>query len=322
MKRFLLVIGLFITSYSWAQENLVPNPSFEDYIQCPVSEGQIYYLKNWFSAVFSPDFFHSCGDFDWGIPNNVFGSAAPYSGNSYVGLQLWDKDFLYREIIGIKLSDSLKENVEYYFECYVQNADSLGYSVKNFGALFRSDTLPTLSQLLQQDYLIQQNPQVKYSDTEYIQDKENWTKISGNFIANGGEKYLFIGNFDTDEETDTLFVGGGVLYPEFLTRSYIYIDDVSLIEDTTTSINEVNQQILYSNVFYANNGLQIEYETKLQEKVQFELLDITGRLVFKTILPGGKNKTALTLPGTEQGIYFYNLSQNNSYRSGKLVIIP
>ena len=57
-------------------------------------------------------------------------------------------------------------------------------------------------------------------------------KISGTFIANGGENYITIGSFKNDAETDTLFIGG------VLNFSYYVIDDVLVIEDTTNAISE------------------------------------------------------------------------------------
>ena len=195
MKRLLLVIGLFITSYSWSQENLVPNGSFEDLNYCPNQPGNIYSIKNWFLVVPSPDIFNECAngigplEYNPGVPNNFLGYAQPVSGVGYCGLALWSKDYIFREYIGIRLSKELKPNTHYFFECYTQVCDSVSYAVKNFGAYFRVDTLLSLNNVQQKDYLLSQEPQIKYVDTAFIEDRDNWIKIKGEFEAGGKNIY-------------------------------------------------------------------------------------------------------------------------------------
>ena len=60
-------------------QNLVPNPSFEDMVQCPPGWTQIEFATGWINPNgYSPDYFNSCVP-DTGccnifsVPNNSYG---------------------------------------------------------------------------------------------------------------------------------------------------------------------------------------------------------------------------------------------------------
>jgi hypothetical protein len=55
-------------------------------------------------------------------------------------------------------------------------------------------------------------------------DTMNWVRVSGIFIASGGERFIMLGNFYDDDQTDTLAT------PAFCVMAYYYIDDVSVYE--------------------------------------------------------------------------------------------
>ena len=56
-----------------------------------------------------------------------------------------------------------------------------------------------------------------------------WTKISEIYTAQGGEKYIIIGNFKTDSLTDTMHVKNNAP-----TLSYYFIDDISVAKSDFT----------------------------------------------------------------------------------------
>ena len=83
-------------------------------------------------------------------------------------------------------------------------------------------------------------PQVQWDSTKYFTDTLNWVKISGTFIAQGGEQYLTIGNFKDGthlikKSLQSNFIQGfGHLSSRF--ASHILIDDVSLYELPTPQL--------------------------------------------------------------------------------------
>ncbi len=71
-------------------QNLVPNPSFEDTIYCPYV-GEMNAVKEWYSYSASPDFYHTCAEFDFGVPNNAFGYQQPVlNGTAYCGIYTYN----------------------------------------------------------------------------------------------------------------------------------------------------------------------------------------------------------------------------------------
>ena len=59
-----------------------------------------------------------------------------------------------------------------------------------------------------------------------MSDTLNWKLIQGIYVANGGESFITIGNFNNDLTTDTITSNSTSLYD----GAYYYIDDVSVIE--------------------------------------------------------------------------------------------
>lgn len=92
MKKRIYILSTIILGVavfdSYAQ-NLVPNYSFEDTLQCPIGNGisPITYSPPWFSPTNSTaNYFNSCNNFSWGVPNNVGGIQYARTGKSYAGI--------------------------------------------------------------------------------------------------------------------------------------------------------------------------------------------------------------------------------------------
>lgn len=201
-----------------AQGNLVPNPSFELYSNCPTNFGQIYYAIDWKSpTVGSPEYFNSCST-SFGVPDNYCGSQNTNSGNAYVGGVIYGGGFT--EYIQVRLTNPLQVGKTYCVAYFVSLAGLSGFESIGPQAYFSNDS-------------IWNNTTTNFSYTpqivvgNLINDTTNWVQISGEFTAVGGEKYLTIGNFfdSTNTTYDTINFS-----PLALPGSYFYIDDVSVYE--------------------------------------------------------------------------------------------
>jgi gliding motility-associated-like protein len=245
VKIFLKYIFLFLFALpfgeSWrgvviAQpQNLVPNHSFEQYVNCPqtVAPNSAFlsnHVENWFSASFgisSPDYFNRCNTnfMSAGIPLNYVGEQEPSNGSAYAGIYVWTTSG-FREFVEIQLIHLLQANKTYYIELYVSFAEGISIACHTLGVYFSQNML-----WCNGCYYFSIIPQIE--NTKQIQaltDRENWMKISGTFIAQGGEKYLTIGNFrDTNNlELDT--ISSPLPWGGNPSVSYYYIDDVFLYD--------------------------------------------------------------------------------------------
>jgi len=223
MKKRIYILStliLSITAFRSYAQNLVPNYSFEDTIQCPFLPGQVSFASPWYDPTgASSDYYNACNQNDLGVPDNIEGKQIARTGSAYTGLLTYSQGADFREYIQAKLISKLLTNKKYCMEFYVSLADTQTVAANNIGMYF-SDTaisgppIPVLNVIPQISNDIILNP---------LTDKTGWTKVSGNFIANGTENYITIGNFLNDANTDTVFVGGGCC-----DASYYYIDDVSV----------------------------------------------------------------------------------------------
>jgi len=60
MKKIVTLILVLLSQLSFAQFNLVPNPTMEDTMQCPDNLDQVSRATGWFAADGTPDYYNSC----------------------------------------------------------------------------------------------------------------------------------------------------------------------------------------------------------------------------------------------------------------------
>ncbi|MFH0895582.1 MAG: gliding motility-associated C-terminal domain-containing protein, partial [Bacteroidota bacterium] len=107
---------------------------------------------------------------------------------------------------------------QYCVEFYVSIANICLYTTDRIGAYFSNDSV---LQVMANTILV--TPQIENIIGNFIIDSLGWTKISGNFIASGGEKFMVLGNFRDWTVVDTM-----LLNYSFASYAYFYIDDVSV----------------------------------------------------------------------------------------------
>ena len=141
MKNLVLLFFVCI-SHLVISQNLVPNPSFEEYTTCPVFINDFGKLINWNNpSNGSPNYFNICSNGNVGVPNNNFGYQNPFSGNGYIGLCLHTESIEnYREYAQIELSEPLVANIKYYVSYYVSLADSFNSATSEICALLTDNS--------------------------------------------------------------------------------------------------------------------------------------------------------------------------------------
>lgn len=189
-------------------------------------------LEGWYIASRgTPDYLQSCSAHDeCGVPENMWGYQVARSGNSYVGIVVahGGRKGNYREYIQSQLKDTLTKGKTYYAEFYISLAEIsslttntiglfvskkkiqghstrvIGYDTKEVAERnlktqriadasnykFKADTFFRIEDLLEEPVI----PQL--ISNSFTSDTANWVKISGTFIAEGGERYVTIGSFE------------------------------------------------------------------------------------------------------------------------------
>jgi hypothetical protein len=294
----ILIISALVLSFHVGAQNLVPNPSFEENSGCPLEGDFDEKVDFWFNVRPTCDYYNECETNGNGIPIS-FGGGYARTGQAYAGFKVWwiYSNFTGREVLGVELLEHLHEGVSYRVEFYLSMMDSMWYASKNVGAYFSAQQPDN-----DIDSIESYQPQVQYSG-DFITDKEGWTRVSGSFVAQGGERFLSIGNFDKYEDTETLFVPSGGVNPShsdvYWKLAAYFVDDVSVVPDSVTGISE---EALGSISIFPNpvrDVLHIEGE-RLE---RFRLFDISGREVSTSAVPQGGRNWSMDVSHLPQGVY-------------------
>jgi hypothetical protein len=319
--RLLPFILIHLTMSTHGQVNLVPNPSFEAHASCPHGMGQWYRVIDWTNANGStPDYFHACapplmpsGTPGVGIPLNRRGRQFPQSGNAYMGLYAMQlPDVNGREYIQVELTDSLIYSIRYIVSFYASLAEGSRYALSTLGAHLSKE--PLISNSFS---VFDVEPQILNDPLYPLTDTIEWTLITDTFLSRfGGERYLTIGNFHTDAESDTLFFNAN---PPLGNRfAYYYIDDVSVIALDSVPNNIEETERLSLSVF-PNPALEVLHVRSSQRLARVRLLDISGRAVLTESISTGRY--TVSLAGIPPGLYLLEATDMEGRAAVQKVVV-
>jgi len=316
MKQLIFTLLLFLPFLNCRSQNLVPNGDFEQYSGCPIGQGRIDSAIPWSRPTDggTSDYYNTCyTTYGVGIPVNFMGYQNARSGNAYAGLFTFSfgSSIEYREYIQVKLTDTLKAGRCYHFEMFINLSNKSKVNASNIGAHF-SDTMVSKGGLFVPSYdtILNLIPQINNTIGNYP-DTLNWRLVQGDFIAQGNEEYMVLGNFDSNSLIDSVINSGNLA-----NNTYLYIDDVSLVdctpENATNYSKEKNVEV-FPNPFHAN--LNIKSSSK---KVgEFVLYDIYARVIFRGTV---KESRVFNFQDIPNGIFFYNYFEaGHILQSGKVV---
>jgi len=237
---FLLFIIYNLTFNISKAQNLVYNGDFEIYDTCPTQpssdfDKQLEHTTGWtFPTKYgTSDYFNSCASTSniWtkvNVPDTYIGYQEALSNNGYCGIYAYFFDEINgieygTEYIQTKLLSPLILGKKYSFKFHVSLANFSEYAITEIGAYFSKTAI---SRNDAKSFNL--TPQISSQIGMFLTDTLNWMIIEGEFIADGGEEYLTIGNFKDSSNTDTL--NTGTIYPTGENAAYYFIDGVILEE--------------------------------------------------------------------------------------------
>ncbi|MEO9873050.1 OmpA family protein [Ekhidna sp.] len=231
MKFVFAGISLMIFTCLNAQ-NLIPNPSFEDYVLCPSNHSTIHEpikTRHWISPTLgTPDLFSACALPVVSTPKNFAGIAYLPDGNNYVGMYFGSprksSNKSYREYLTCELKEQLKKGTKYKLEFFAKPATNSKFIGNKLSFTFSSDSI-----IVNDDNVLTNLPyQIILVDT--LEVVNGWYKISNTFVANGTETFFTIGDFipPEDGEFEEMFN----MFSEITERisSYYLFDDFFLTD--------------------------------------------------------------------------------------------
>jgi Secretion system C-terminal sorting domain len=320
MKHLLSILLLFMLCFSsQAQQNLVPNPSFEDTVYCPFGTNQMDVCANWMNFGNSPDYFNTCTGFGGPPFNYGFGFQYAHTSNAMAGIISYripnsPAGPNYREFIGIQLTSNLVIGQKYYFSFYANFSYNTNTAIASnklcldfSTVLFDSCCHPPVDNIC-----------TFYTDS-ILQDSVAWVKISSSFIADSAYQYLVIGNLFTDQNTDTVRLGIG---PD---ASYYYIDDVcvstdSLYNEIWTGIPSQNLENLHVDLFPNPANRNVTIMTK-EFVHQISIFNLAG-VEIASIKNIDELNLQINVSDFKPGLYFVSIKTQSSNTVQKLLIEP
>ena len=303
--------------------NLIKNPNLEEYTCCPTNMTMISCADDWTQplTISTSDYFNTCG-----IDSLAFPSLLPFFqhthfGNGYAGIlcDQYTTPYIYREYIQGALVEPLTKNNCYYLEFWTLLNSYASTNAMDAIGVFLSDTLPK--------YLNSADPlyfpaQINNPTGNILSDTINWIKISGTFIASGGEKYLTIGTFKHENEINKI----AIKPPSPGTDcSTYFFDNFSLcpcgdtIPDTIKPLKPVLE--VYPNP--AKEDLFILFNDYEQlSSINLEIYNILGELVMNEQLISSPVASKINIGKMAGGCYVVVLkTTGRSLYKGRLVVI-
>ena len=228
---FLLFV---LESFSLGQgKNLVLNPGFEKYYECPKShnpENQSHKLvPGWTYPTFAaPDYFNRCGSNDGGVPQNFAGKSEPKEGDGYAGAILTGTEENRREYIQGELQVPMIAGKMYCITFSYRLASGSRLAVDQLGVYLSQGKVTT-----EGVDALNVTPQLTTPPGLFLDDVEEWQDICQVYEAKGGEKFFIIGNFKDYENTNYVVTDKNVVNLRNKAYAYYYFDDVAvkLIDD-------------------------------------------------------------------------------------------
>lgn len=228
---FLLMLSLVVVAQEEESEadkdNMVVNGSFDNYEGKLKKPKQFDMVKDWKpgNAIVPELYARDIKSDHVAIPDNMYGSQEPYSGDTYAGIVAFGyRGRIPRSYISTRMKTDMVKGQMYCIKFRASLAELSKYAVNNLGVHFTKHEMDVSSEnsLILDNYVVT-------DDNPVVTDTEGWHLYCKIVQAKGFERYLTIGNFASDDKTKS----EKVKRPSGMTQmqenmAYYYIDDVSV----------------------------------------------------------------------------------------------
>jgi hypothetical protein len=309
----LIILLATVLNTKMQGQNLVPNPSFEEFTSCPWGQSQISFAVGWNSYCNTPDYFNSCdNNGQVGVPSNVLGFQFARTGNAYAGIYAYSLVGEYREFIGTLMKNQLIIGQKYYVTFYVSTAFNPNpgwhstFAVNKLGVRFS-----TIPYSYSNPVPIDNYSQV-YTDS-IISDTINWVKISGSFLSDSNYSYVSFGNFFNNSNTTHISLD------TLSSFAYYFIDDIIISTDSTYTggIDFASYSFFYIRIF--PNPARDWIIMEGSDIKSFLIIDIFGRKYIEDAFVPTSLKS-IDVSNLSKGIYFIQVNTLLKSSVQKLII--
>ena len=197
------------------QPNRVLNGNFENYIICPSNGVGIgfWMFNSWYDIEGSVDYFNSCTNGTFNVPNNFRGTQPAANGDGYIGFVSFINNNPVGELPASRIAPLMPGTI-YEVSMSISMADSSSIAHDKFGIAF----MVTGSATVPRNRLSALTPGVIFPGGP-ITDTVNWIRLSSLFFADSAYDHVVVGNIPITTSRNYVTVGSGGY-------SYYYVDSV------------------------------------------------------------------------------------------------
>ncbi|MBL1280197.1 MAG: OmpA family protein [Fluviicola sp.] len=254
-------------------QNLVSNGSFEAVGKKPKRLGSIESATGWVSPTgVRADLFTSSKMPDIDVPMNIYGKEVGKDGGNYagfVGFSYGNK--LPRSYVMTKLDAPLKKGMRYCVKFYVSLAEASKYASNNIGAKLSKKPFGTDGKVS----IIEDASVLHFNnDQKIFTGRYNWTEVCGQFEAKGGEKFITIGNFESNDDTkSTRMKKDPRVKTKQIIAAYYYLDDIQvkllnegdMCDCLADEGNDSYSTLIYQKVVTTNEDMTSKEKIEIQQ---------------------------------------------------------
>lgn len=303
MKAFVAVL-LLTPSLIWAQGNMVSNGSFEDLTKKVKTAGSIEQATGWESPTEAKaDLYHTYSKSeDFNTPKNMYGDCDPLDGEGYAGILIYaDKNAGGRQYLQARLKSDMQEGKAYCVKINVMLAWMSKYASNNISVYVSKKPVDFEN--------IEENPvapQVKHTQNKIFEDQFEWQAICQTYVAEGGEQFITIGNFDQMGEgtsVEKMKKPKGAVGQQ-VRGAYYYVDDVSVMNMAGLEECDCERDA-------GGNSIQVVYSKNVSTDMEVDVAsEIELTRVYFDDLSSALNERAMTEVGKVAAL----LKENPTYK--------
>lgn len=268
MKKYFLFASLLSVSLGFAQtgENMVENGSFEAISgKGPKKLGGIESAAGWISATGAKaDLFLKDKKYPEIDPEkNIYGGEQAQDGANFAGIWVYTQgNKLPRTYITSKMNTPMKKGETYCVKFYVSLGDNSKFATNNIAAHFSKKDIS-----ISDKKSIIDKPHVRDLRNRVFSGMYSWERVCGTYVAEGGEKFITIGNFNMTEDTkvDKVKKNPSNKAPQ-VGGAYYFIDNISVqlldsderCDCGSDEYEEIGSSLIYSKSDYIKDNMTLD----------------------------------------------------------------
>ena len=278
----------------------------------------MYLAKFWKSANSTVDYFNACSNDtfpNYGVPFNFKGFQEAFEGEAYANFACYSiffpdaKEYLWHE-----LDTPLIAGVAYVCRFRVSLGDSVNFALGSMGALISVENTRFWNNT---QLFFNAEPQIQNPVNELLDDKEQWMTMSGQFVAQGGEKYVTIGSFVPDSMGNIQRVSNFPQIGENWEYSSYLVDGVELYADTNTAVVEDERPVISAYPNPANEYVRVQGTQSMQ---RIEVIDLQGKVIMTDHVTGREHNIDVRV--LTPGVYLVKVQNENGWVVQRFVRSP